>query len=426
MPKSDSEYLKHCISLIEQELSFSNPHTQRDLELLSKYIEEKEGIKISLSTLKRIWKGDFKKAPQLATLNALVGVVQYKDWQHFKLAHNHSSKKTINAGNDYKKWTFRVLPGLVVLTLFYLFIAQNQDDDDIKINGPVIFEANQTKSFGVPNTTIFKYDVSNVHADSFFIQQSWNQWRRRKIDPNLQNFSSIYYESGFHRARLIANDSVISMVPIHILSNGWEAHAYKHSSDHPFIDFKNEKFISDGSLHLTKDLLKKRNVEIKEPFVARITNSKEFDVSSDNFGLNTRMKLDTLSTNNCNWMIIQIVTEVHVFYIKLVNTGCEAFAAYKMGEVVKFGDDNDLKHLGTDLFQWQDLSVSVEDKKATISLNNEVIYTQEFKESFGDIKALTYLFDGSGYVDHLELINSNKETVYETDFNSQDTVSVSL
>ncbi|MEI9809516.1 MAG: hypothetical protein WDO16_17520 [Bacteroidota bacterium] len=41
-------------------------------------------------------------------------------------------------------------------------------------------------------------------ADSFFIQQSWDKNRRVKIDKHSHTLTDIYYEPGYHIAKLIA------------------------------------------------------------------------------------------------------------------------------------------------------------------------------------------------------------------------------
>ncbi|MEC7265203.1 MAG: hypothetical protein VXW38_15800, partial [Bacteroidota bacterium] len=93
MANIENDHIALCKKLLEEKFSFGNGHgyTQKDLEQLSTYIEEHTGYYISLSTLKRVWKGGYKTQPQLATLNALVQVLGYKNWQDFKLQH----KKTI-------------------------------------------------------------------------------------------------------------------------------------------------------------------------------------------------------------------------------------------------------------------------------------------------------------------------------------------
>ena len=137
-----------------------NGYTQRDLEILSTYIEEKTGVIISLSTLKRLWKDNYKQSPQLATLNALAAVLEYKDWQSFKQANQVSSSPiSLNA-----KWMAPVVIAIIVVGV--LVIGSSRESlktekkknihEQLKITGPVYFDAQKTVAAGIPNTVIFK------------------------------------------------------------------------------------------------------------------------------------------------------------------------------------------------------------------------------------------------------------------------------
>ena len=88
MNHSEREYINLCKHLIEEKFHFENDEgtlRQRDLEYLADNIEERSGIKLSLSTLKRLWKKDYDQTPHPSTLQALVSVLGFKDWQEFKL-----------------------------------------------------------------------------------------------------------------------------------------------------------------------------------------------------------------------------------------------------------------------------------------------------------------------------------------------------
>lgn len=412
MALSEQQYIALCKKQIEEKFSFGKRHgyVQRDLEILSQHIEEKTGVSISLSTLKRLWKNDFKQSPQLATLNALVAILDYKDWQHFKLENR-------NAKTGPKPLFAGVLLSLVLLIIaWFVFSGAGETKRKIKINGPIEFTTEKTVTSGIPNTVIFKYDVSNVDADSFYIQQSWNEKHRFPIDPAKSAFTNIYYESGFHRARLIANDSMISMQPIHILSDGWDPHIYYSESDLIPVDFKNEDFINDGRLYLDQALLKKRGVDLSRTFLSRITNSQEFDIPSDNFSLTTRIKSDSVFTSLCPWMTVIMVTDVHIFSVGLQKKGCERYAWYKMGEITRGGGDNDLSALGCDVYDWQNIQVSVREKNASIYINGELALKEKFKEDFGDIVALLYIFEGTGSIDYVRLDGPDENTVFVDDF----------
>jgi hypothetical protein len=421
MARSEQEFISLCKKQIEEKFSFGNGHsyTQRDLELLSAHIQEKTGVIISLSTLKRLWKDDYKQSPQLATLSALASILGHKDWQDFKLANQKKPKPMLLM----LKWA---VPAMVLFIIIWVSVFGfssefgNPNEKSLKrppkITGPVHFEASKTVASGIPNTVVFKYDVANVVADSFYIQQSWNPDHRVRIDPTQSTVTSIYYESGFHRARLVANDSIIAMQPIHIISNGWEPHIYRSDSDPELIDFKNEKFVSNGQLHLDSNMLAKRNLDFSKRFHTRITNSQVFGLHSDNFIFSTRMKTDRLLHNLCAWITLIIVTDVRAFEVSLTEKGCEKYADYKLGEISKQGKNNDLSRLGCDIYDWQELEVRVKDRHAAIYLNRKSAYQEVYRENFGKIVALIYLFDGTGSIDYARLQDGNGQTVFEDDF----------
>jgi len=416
MPFSDQAYLALCRKQIEKKLAFGNGngYTQRDLETLSQHIEERTGVVLSLSTLKRLWKDDFKQRPQPATLNALAAVLDYRDWQDFR------QQNTLPAQRSVSKKTLLQIGGLLLLLAvasLLIMHLMNRSARDVKIRGPVRFSAQKTVVSGTPATVIFNYDVSGVSADSFFIQQSWNPSHRVPISPKGNIYSGIYYESGYHRARLMANDTVLAMQPIHILSEGWEPRLYYNYRDREPIHFKKENFTGHGRLHISKELLIKKNVDLSRAFETRITNSRVFGSSSDHFDLVSRIKVDSLTDTACPFMQINIVTEKNFFWIQLQNRGCETNAGYKLGEIIRSGTNNDLSHLGVDVFQWQEIRVRVKNKQAEIILNGQLLVTETFREDFGDIMAITYIFSGTGSIDHVRLAGKNGEVAFEDNFN---------
>jgi hypothetical protein len=84
----EKEYIEECKRLIEEKFHFihgSAPDKngngslrQRDLEYLADSIEEHSGIKLSLSTLKRLWKKDYDQTPHPSTLDALISILGIK------------------------------------------------------------------------------------------------------------------------------------------------------------------------------------------------------------------------------------------------------------------------------------------------------------------------------------------------------------
>jgi hypothetical protein len=418
MARSEERLINLCKTQIEQKFSFGlgRGYTQKDLEVLCSEIETKTGVVISLSTLKRLWKGDYKQSPQLATLNALAALLDFKDWKDFKSANQAAPKPA----RTISRTVIMLVAGGVIAVgfLIFNFATRPSAKNTIKpvVKGDVHFDVSKTVTTGIPNTVIFKYDVSNVVADSFYIQQSWNLHHRFPLDPKGSVLTSIYYESGFHRARLIANDSVIAIQPIHIISNGWEPHIYRSDSDPEITDLKNERFTSNGQLHIDSNMLVRRNIDFTKRFHTRITNSQPFNLHSDNFRFSTRLKADRVFHELCPWLDLIIITDVKAFSISLTGKGCETNAGYKLGEIVRSGSNNDLSALGCDLFDWQDLELIVENRGATIYLNGRPAYHEDYQQNFGNIMALIYIFDGTGSIDHATLKDGNGGLVFRDTF----------
>jgi hypothetical protein len=416
MPQSNEYYIRLCREQIEKRyfLVDDRGELQRNLEILSRKIEEKTGVLISLSTLKRIWKNNFKQKPQTATLDALATLLDYKDWQDFMERNRKGSDST----SGRKGWLWAGLAAvavIAVLVLLYLLPGQGRQKV-LVVRGDIDFNAKKTEYLGVPTTVIFNYNVSNVEADSFSFQQSWNNNFRVRIDPEGKAISSIYYESGYHRAKLFANQTKIAELPIHILSKGWEPHLCYSDREKVPIYFPSDQITGRGQLHISSELLEQQNVDLSRYFFTRTVDSRRYEVSSDNFALVSRMRLDSMEYSECPWMSVIVVTEVNIFVVELRGKGCENLTYYKLGEIQRGGGENDLSALGCNLYEWQEVGIRVENKHAEISLGGKVCFSEDFQEDFGDIAALILSFERTGSVDFVRLYDENQEVVFEDSF----------
>jgi hypothetical protein len=434
MERSEQEYITECKRLIEEKFQFGNGQgevRQRDLEYLADRIEEKSGIVLSLSTLKRFWKKDYVKMPHPATLQAMVAVLGYKDWQEFKL--RIASAPVIEpapvpviaaAGplprhqRSYKAWLW--LPIVVAVAGLFWIIAFRWGPVNKKpvIKGPVTFTGNKTVSQGVPNTIIFNYDVTNVDADSFFFQQAWNPFEKVKIDPKNHVYSNIYYLPGFHKAKLIANDSIIKRFRVHITTDGWlPLTRYSAAAGDP-INIKKDNAIRNGALRITREDLAASHVDLNKDYILSYFNVREFENTySDNFSLDTRVLCDSQQTVACPSFALVIISEEHVFFVRIMSKGCERDITIKMGEVFHDGIHKDLSAFGRDLHRWQHLGIQVAGKKATIYLDEQPVYSLTYKNDFGKVVGLVYNFTGTGAIDYVRLRNGANKLVYEEEFN---------
>jgi hypothetical protein len=412
---SEKEYIQICKREIEKLFALDNASSSlktRDFEYLSGKIKEKSGVALSVSTLKRLWKDDFLQIPQPATLNALASVLNYSNWQEFKQKNQIITTRNVKPVNKKALlFSFFILMVIVVI----LILVKNRSNEPV-INGEIHFSADKTISLGVPNTVVFNYDVSNVVADSFFIQQSWNERFRERIDPKKQVISSIYHLPGFHRAKLIANNTVVATQNVHILSDGWLPYINYKVTDLIPICFNPDSTLSDGHFQIDKSDLQLAGIDIKKDFKLRLNNSRDFGVTDNDFSVKTIFKSDSMKAATCPRIQIMLVFEANIFWISLIKKGCEYYADYKIGEIYANGKDNDLSSLGCNIFEWQDLEFSVHQKLAEVRLNGKPIIHQKYVQDFGEMVGIIYTFDGLGSVDFISVSGADGKIVYQDDF----------
>src|SRR5262245_63087522 len=103
------------------------------------------------------------------------------------------------------------------------------------------------------------------------------------INPKGHYYSNIYYYPGFHKAKLIANDSIIKRFRVHITTDGWLPLVRRTSTDNIPVHVKT-KSITDGTLHVTRKELDSSNVNTDKDFLLSYFNVRDFENTySDNF-----------------------------------------------------------------------------------------------------------------------------------------------
>lgn len=432
MTNNEESYIAHGKRLIEEKLGWlpSNQWKQRDYLNLIGLLEHKTGIGLSLSTIKRIWKPDYKGTPHPATLEALARFLDYTSWLDFKAAHLPNAEKTLHSNPEKKCKTrhkYRKVIAVLVL-IFVLTVASMIFTQSKKVSKPtgqvsfqpkeVTFSSNNSVTAGAPNTVIFNYNVSAVTADSFFIQQSWNRFKRDEVLPENTTLTSIYYYPGVHKAKLIANDSVLKETIVRVNTKGWLSVARYSFIDNVPTYIRNNDLIKAGILQVTKDHLRMNNIDLNKDLMVSYFYVDEFkEVGSGNFTLETRVRSDRILNLACPEISVKILGEDGIHSIPLTTRGCVGNLFVKFGDVTKNGKRHDLSAFGVDVYEWQLMRINVQHNVATVSLNKDTIFEVAFSEDIGEIVGFNINFSGSGSLDYLELNNENfNKKVYRTDF----------
>lgn len=431
---TEHEWVQRCMSELCRKAGFTdcNNLVQRELEFICDSIETKTGVLISLSTMKRLFKGQFSRQPQVATLDAISLFLGYEHWQDFKLKKSREMSSIASNGSHIKEkaplqaatthlLSYFVIAGVLILTALALiaFLQRNKSKAaHAAITGieKAQFSMNRTTISDLPNTVVFNYNIDEVSADSFFIQQSWDRDRRVKIDKKNHTLTDIYFEPGYHVAKLIANEQVIKTIDVSIPTDRWFYYAKerKPAATPEYITCTGFK---SGSLTMNKDEILTSGVDPqKEHIYLQVWFPAKIEYGSENYVMQCRIRINQLKSNFCPFLMCEVFCQRHFMYFKSMPAGCTHEMAAQFGETTLYGKTNDLSALATNPNEWQDVEIMVKDKVVTIKINQATVLTTSYQESSGKITGLGFISNGLPEVDYVSLKTLDGKDIYTNDF----------
>ena len=426
--------LKHCRSCIEQRLGWGDAEhwTTQEFEDLSLRIQEQTGRAISATTLKRIWgRVAYHSSPSRHSLDTLALFLGHPSWRDF--AHTSGGEVPLPVPSPMKAsadgaisaspTTSHVPRGLRYLVVPVLLLGlgvavwmglKGTFSDAMPVD--ITFRSRAVTS-GVPNTVIFDYNVSGIEADSFFIQQSWDQRRRALVAPEGRTHTSVYYRPGFFNAKLLADDRIVAEHPVHITTEGWIALIDEGASTPIYLT---DAFSSsEGALSVAPTWLQAHGHD------ATATNQilEYYDVRSfgtvrtDSFSLETSLRRTVNDRRYpCGRAEISVLGERGAFQIPLSIPGCIGDMGLLLGMRYLEGTANDLSAFGVDLSTWQRVQLDVMGHDVKIQVGMNAPFTTQIAEDVGQVVGLRYRFEGAGAVDYVTLRDAEGAVVYDEAF----------
>lgn len=378
--QSDHELVQQCMAAVCEKAGFPDTTAlvQRDLQTLADAIYARTGVLISLSTIKRLLGGQFSRLPQIATLNALAQYLDHPNWQAFRIA-----QKPARGPKQPKHQSPRMAVAILLLLVTTLaLLAVKLVHHPLSNLDKAQFSATKVTGNDIPNSVVFHYNVDTVMADSFFIQQSWDRSRRVRVYKKNYTLTDIYYEPGYHTAKLYANDKIIKTVPISIPTNGW-------------VFYAREELFKGRIAYITPSSpdIPKYNAFIWVCFPDTIR------YSSDDFTLDCRIKVDNVNHATCPFLMTEIFCQHNFMYFQNRPKGCSSESFAQFGDNFLSGKTHDLSGLGTNITGWQNLTLTVKDRKATVSINGVSTYSATYQASGGLITGLGFISNGLCTVD---------------------------
>jgi hypothetical protein len=416
---NEHELVKTCLSELCTRAGLPGPGEliQRDIIALCDTIESNTGVIISLSTIKRLLNGQFARIPQMATLNAIALTAGYTNWRDFtqaKALPEPARPEDPGSPGPVPKPRSRprfLVAGVVLLLVLLgtLAVLMSHKPGPANID-KAHFSATKVTGNDIPNTVVFNYNVDSVSADSFFIQQSWDRNRRVQVYKHNYTLTDIYYEPGYHTAKLIAGDKIISTVPVSIPTDRWLFYAFenKPGSRPKYITHRDT-----GMLTLSEAELLASNIDLqKDNFYCTTWFPSDIKYSSDNFTLKCRVRIKPVNNESCPVLMCEIYCQKYFMYFKSSLKGCTGLLTAQFAENELHGRTNDLSGLGADLREWQDMEFTVRDRRVSIAIGGKETYSNVYSQSAGLITGIGFISNGISEVQMVDLRTADGTVIY--------------
>lgn len=416
--------IEHCRRLIEADLQWGDPAgwTNEDFEDLSEKVFVRTSVRLSVSTLKRIWgKVRYESSPTTATLNALARYAGFGSWREFL------QQQTAEPGPETSPAPFHTAPpgpatalrkrrkipmstivlSLIILvgllSLFSSRLGRSTGSRQSTTPSDLRFESRRV-SDDLPNSVVFNYDASPLHPQKVMIQQSWDTARREEVDPNGTAYTSLYYYPGYFVAHLVVDGESKKTCEVFIPTKGWKGIIERKPL--PIYLTADERMSGGSPLGIAATVLRdKTGSPIFNNVWVDLTNVREFgEIPADHFTFTTSLRnTATVEECLCRKVKITLLGKVGAIIIPLADKGCISDIGLLSGDRWTSGKDHDLSAFGCDFRSFQDLTCAVEDHRLTISLNKTPIFGIDHPNSIGKIMGVRIEFEGPGEIREMRL-----------------------
>ncbi|MGX1930113.1 hypothetical protein [Flagellimonas sp. 2504JD4-2] len=409
----EHKWVQKCLQQIEAQLGWgaSNSwHNDMFIEL-SERIQQKTKVLLSPVTLKRVWgRIDYHSAPSITTLNTLSQFADFDNWRDFK--GRYSKKKGSSISKKISTNLGVIMLSASVMTVifisFYSLRDPNTENTSIDIS-KVVFESRPIAK-GLPNSVVFELDLSEINSDSIHIQQYWDPTKTIDLSPGQTQATGQYYFPGYFRAKLLVDGIAIKQHDLFIKTEGWQG-----TLDYrPIPKYVASQDIYDTKLSFPSGIIKEMSSE-ENPLSATFHMVKDFGtISGDNFELRSTIQ----NTYRDKWAVCQkawviILGTKGAMVISFSIPGCVSELGVMMNDVYVNGKEHDLSGLGLDLSEPKEILLHVKDKKLTILLEDQELFSSSYNESIGRVAGLRYRFLGAGEVSKSILSDLQGETTID-------------
>lgn len=403
---TDHKLLQQCLAEIEEKLGWGPSaywHSDVFVEL-SETIHKDTRILLSPTTLKRVWgKISYHSAPSISTLNALSQFAGYDNWRAFKQA---AAVQLENPSANIKRQGKILVYASVIAVIFVsLFSVLGPKDRLAEFDFNAISFESRSVASGIPNTVVFDFDLKGLQSDSLLIQQFWDPTKTIRIRSDQTQATGQYYYPGFFRAKLLVEGQIVREHDLFIQSEGWLG-----TLDYTPIPKYIENPRSGGSTLSFSEAVIDEIISREEPLISAFHFVKDLKhISGDNFVLEASMRhLYLEKWAVCQKTVIVVVGTKSALIIPFSIPGCVSEIGVMLSETYLNGKEYDLSDLGVDLSDFRAVRLDVQNKVATVYVEDRQLFSHGFEKTIGDVVGVRFRFMGAGEVKDIQVSSGGR------------------
>ena len=379
-------------------------HSSMFSELSQKVFEITE-IKLSPTTLKRFF-GVLKYdgTPSITTLDALSRFLGFENWRAFKFA-EPVGPTSLKEGLSHK-FIYGTI-GFFAAFIVVLLIANRPVSPPPPLPEGITFSSRSVTNT-YPNSVVFDFDLKSVQSDSLQIQQYWDPTKTISIKKDQKQATGIYYFPGYFEAKLMVNGEAIRKHDLFLRSNGWLGTIEYEPIPKYFTPQSN----LDKKLH-SPTSIENEISNSKEPLVIAYHYINDLgNVSGDDFHLKANIR----TAYDDKWAVCQssriyIIGTDGAMIIPFSKPGCSSNNNLMLNDLYLNGKEHDLSAFGADFSDFTAVEIINEQKKLSILIDGEEVFSSSYAQSMGRFVGLRFKFLGMGEVASFELLDQNGEAV---------------
>ena len=423
----DKEFLNRIDQLkklVEAKAKFPGKETlkQRDFETLINLIHSETKIRLSLSTLKRLWKPGYSGTPHPATLDALAQFAGFGSWHAFatsdvidsKPGHGKRESKggvkgTGNASRLRRTGMLAAIAILAVVGLLAVIVfgksPQVSLSDELIVRDTLPAEVN------------FTITTKGRLKDSLFLIPAQRPLKRIHIDRKAGQVMYTYQIPGHYDAYLQYANKIVDSCQVLVRTKGWIAAVYSYNSmkGASIESYFSDDQISKGEqIHIPREDLEARGISVDGSlFTLFYYVTDPFEMDYDNFILEARVKSDSVYNFPIPYYYVSLVTRNGLEFIPFTHKQADRNHAISFNDSFLEGQTNDLSPLVADLYEWNDIRIENRNRNIRVFINGKESLNFTYKKPMKPIYGINFTFLGSGSLEKVCLSDTLHRQIYD-------------